>query len=318
MSARQLAAESDLPAPWSLRPVRGAAASSGTALGVAAALVAATIWGGALAMTRLGVAPGGALDPHDITMLRFLGPAFVLLPVLLRAAPRLRGLGVGTLLALLAGGGAPFVLVAGMGLRTAQAAEAGALLPGTVPLCVALLSAVALGERFGPVRLLGLALISLSVALVAGPSLLLAGAEESWGGHLLLLGAAMLAAGYTVALRRAGLGAWEAAALVSVGSVLAFGPVYLLALEPQLLAAPWHEVALQATCQGVVSGLLAPVAFAVAIGRLGAARAAAFGGLSPAAATLIGVPLLGEAPDVATAAAVVIAGLGVVLVCRRR
>uniref|UniRef100_UPI0038CBFE62 hypothetical protein n=1 Tax=Falsiroseomonas oryzae TaxID=2766473 RepID=UPI0038CBFE62 len=61
------------------------------ALGVAAALGAATIWGGALAMTRVGVAEASAaLGPHDMVLLRFLAPAALLLPVALRVLPRLR------------------------------------------------------------------------------------------------------------------------------------------------------------------------------------------------------------------------------------
>ncbi|MGK7867967.1 EamA family transporter [Falsiroseomonas sp. E2-1-a20] len=287
---------------------------SGVPLGIAAAVAAATIWGGALAMTRLGVSGAGTLAAHDIAMLRFVGPALVLLPVLLRALPKLRAAGAWPLLLLLAGGGAPFVLVAGHGLRVAEAAEAGALLPGTAPLCVAVVAAL-LGERFGRLRLLGLALIGFAIVAVAGPALA-EGAAEARGGHALLLAAAMLAAAYTLALRRAGLSAWEATAFVSVASVVTLGPIYLLVLEPGIAGASWREIAVQATYQGGVSGVIAPVAFATAVTRLGAVRAAAFGGLSPVAAALIGFVLLGEMPGPATALALLAASLGVVLVSR--
>ena len=65
-----------------------------------------------------------------------------------------------------------------------------------------------------------------------------------------------------------------------------------IALGETLLAAPWREVAEQALYQSLASGLIAPAAFAIAVARLGGAQAAAFGSLSPAAATLTGIVLL--------------------------
>lgn len=285
-----------------------------SSLGVAAGLAAASIWGGALAVTRLGVSGEAPLAPADIAMLRFSGPALLLLPVLCRAWPRLRQVAPWQLAMLLAGGGAPFVLVAGSGLGIAGAAEAGALLPGTVPLCVALVSAL-LGERFGALRLAGLAMIGIAVAAVVGPSLG-AGGNDQWPGYLLLLGAALLASGYTIALRRSGLGPWEAAAFVSAGSVLCLAPFHVLAAGPGTPSMGWQGIAMQAAFQGLASGILAPVAFAMAVRRLGAAQAAAFGSLSPGAACAGGFALLGEVPDAATTLAVIASGLGVALVTR--
>lgn len=281
-------------------------------LGVAAGLAASAIWGGALAVTRLGVAGEAPLAPADIALLRFTGPAVILLPVLVRAWPRLRRVAGWQLLVLLIGGGAPFVLVAGTGLTIAGAAEAGTLLPGTVPLCVALLSGL-LGERLGGLRIGGLVIIGVAVVAVITPGVLAGGAGR-WPGYALLLGAAVLAAGYTIALRRSGLGPWEAAAFVSVGSLFGLALLGVAALPPGVLAAPLREVATQAAFQGVASGVLAPVAFAAAVRRLGASQAAAFGSLSPGAACLSGFLLLGEVPDALTALAVIASGIGVVLV----
>ncbi len=283
-----------------------------SSLGILAGFSASAIWGGALAVTRLGVSGDAPLTPTDIAMLRFAGPAAILLPVLIRAWPRLRRVAAWQLLMLLAGGGAPFVLAAGSGLAIAGAAEAGALLPGTVPLCVALVSGF-LGERFGGARIAGLVIIGAAVAAVVAPAIV-TGAEGRWPGYLLLLGAALLGAGYTIALRRSGLGPWEAAAFVSAGSVLSIGPAYLLSMGSGMPMAPFPEVMAQAAFQGMASGVLAPVAFAAAVRRLGASQAAAFGSLSPGMACIAGFALLGEVPDTLTAAAVVASGIGVVLV----
>ena len=283
-------------------------------LGIAAGLSASAIWGGALAVTRLGVSGDAPLGPADIAMLRFAGPALLLLPVLRKAWPRLRGLPAWQPALLLAGGGAPFVLVAGNGLSIAGAAEAGALLPGTVPLCVALVSAL-LGERFGVQRFAGLVMIGGAVAAVLAPAVL-DGADGRWPGYVLLLIAALLSAGYTIALRRSGIGPWEAASFVSLGSVLMLGVVCLLVAKPRMFGAPLDFVLVQAGFQGLASGILAPVAFAAAVRRLGASQAAAFGSLSPGAACLGGFALLGEVPDMLTTTAVLASALGVALVTR--
>lgn len=283
--------------------------------GIAAGLAAAAIWGGALAVTRFGVSGEAPLSPADIAMLRFTGPALLLLPVLRHAWPRLRRVPVALLALLLLGGGAPFVVIAGSGLGIAGVAEAGTLLPGAMPLCVALVS-WALGERMGAGRLAGLAMIGAAVAAVVLPSIG-AGMGSQGAGHGLLLVAAWLAAGYTIALRRSGLGPWEAAAFVSAGSVVVFGPFYAVAMEPGLAAASWGAIAVQAGFQGMASGILAPVAFAAAVRRLGAARAAAFGSLSPGAACLAGFALLGEVPTITAAMSILASGLGIALMSRR-
>ncbi|WP_372620643.1 EamA family transporter [Falsiroseomonas sp.] len=287
------------------------------AIGLVAGLAAATIWGATLAMTRLGVADAAtSLGPHDLVLLRFIGPAALLLPVVLRVLPRLCRADLPHLLVLFAGGGAPFVLLAGAGMQEASAADAGALLPGSMPLWVAAVSLLA-GQRglaaFSACQRLGFALMALAVALVAGPALL---EGTGWRGPALLIAASWLAALYTLALRRAGLTALEATALVSLGSVLGFAPLYLLAMEPGIGGAAWAEIALHTVWQGGLSGLLAPMAFAVAVAKLGAARAAAFGALSPATAALFGLVLLGEMPEPIVAAGLVAAGLGVALATR--
>ena len=93
-------------------------------------------------------------------------------------------------------------------------------------------------------------------------------------------------------------------------------PFFLLAPEPRLLDAPLDSVLVQAGFQGLASGVLAPVAFAAAVRRLGPSHAAAFGSLSPGAACLGGFTLLGEVPDGLTLGAVLASAVGVVLVSR--
>lgn len=101
---------------------------------------------------------------------------------------------------------------------------------------------------------------------------------------------------------------------VSAASSASLVPVYLAGLQGNLFSAPWHDIAVHGLYQRLASGLLAPAAFAIAVARLGGAQAAAFGSLSPAAATLTGIVLLGEVPGAASLFAVAASGVGVALV----
>ena len=311
MNATVLTAQRHVAAPMAHGTGGAREPSAGLPLGIAAAVTSAAIWGTALTMTRLGVSGNATFGPGDIAMMRFFGPAVVLLPVLWRAWPRLVRTSPLLLLLMLGGGGVPFVLVAGTGLQSSATAEAGALLPGTIPLCVVALS-TAMGEPLDRQRLGGLGLIVAAVMVIAGPAIV-AGDVKAWGGHALLLAAAMLSAGYTIALRRTSLGALEAAAFVSSSSIVVFGPIYWLTMQPRVFTSLSFDLLLQAAYQGTIPGLLAPVAFAIAVSRLGAPGAAAFGGLSPAAAALFGGLVLAEMPDVVTLLGVVVAGVGAVV-----
>lgn len=280
-------------------------------LGLGAGLATALIWGGWVVTTRLGVTT--SLAPADVCFLRYLIPALVLAPVLRRRGLAWDRLGLGGSLLLAAGAGAPFFLVSSAGMRFAPAAHVGALLPDTMPLFVALFSVLFLGEQLGRRRLAGFALILLGVAAIGGIGLITDAASGAWRGHLLFLTAAAMWAGFTLALRRAGLDAWHAAALVSSYSLVGFAPIYLLALEPRLLVVPWPEVALQAGIQGVLSGLVGLATYGIAVARLGASRAAAIGALTPVIATLIAIPVLGEIPNLPTVIGIAGVSLGVVL-----
>jgi drug/metabolite transporter (DMT)-like permease len=74
-----------------------------------------------------------------------------------------------------------------------------------------------------------------------------------------------------------------------------------------------HEIVFQAVLQGVLSGIVALIAFTTGIERLGASKGAAFVALVPVVATLLAIPILGEWPDLASVVGVVATSLGVLL-----
>jgi drug/metabolite transporter (DMT)-like permease len=279
------------------------------AVGWLAALATVAIWAVWMIGTRHAVTH--TLDPAAIGILRFGLPALALAPVWWRLGLKPKGLRWPLLLALM-GAGAPFFLVVATGMRFAPAAEIGPLLPGTMPLFVALLGWALFGERFGRLRGIGYALIVLGIVAIGGHGLL-ALDGGAWRGHLLLLAGALLWAVYTHAYRRSGLSPVEAAALIAGWSVLlllpAGGPALMRGIGQGLAA----DVLIQAFLQGGLSGLAAMLLNGLAIDRLGASRAAAVSPLGPVLATLLAVPLLGEVPGAVALVGLVSAAAGVAL-----
>ncbi len=283
--------------------------ASSRALGYAAVISAVTIWGAWVALTRYAVI--GSLTPAAVTLLRVGIPAILLAPVLFRTGLWPKGKTLPFLFCIL-GAGAPFLLVIGNGMRFAPTADVGPLVPGTMPLIVALLSVVLFGEKLGWARALGFALCLAGVLTIAGRSVMTSSGDTSFG-HLLLVTAAICWACYTVAFRLVGVTAIEMAALISFWSAVAMLPFGLPPLLEAFNKGAHGDIAVQAVIQGIGSGLVALVLYNIGIARLGASRAAAFVALVPALATLIAVPLLKEIPDAASIFGVVTTGAGVLL-----
>lgn len=280
---------------------------SGTAIGIAAALGAVGIWAGWIVATHHAV--GHAVDPAALGLLRFAIPALVFAPVWWRTGLKPKGISWPMFAALL-GFGAPFFLLAGIAMQFAPAPDVSPLLSGAMPLIVALY-AMWNGETFGAARKLGLALIALGIVAIVGFSAL--AGTGAWRGHLLLLGAAGSWAVYTLAFKRSGLTAIEAAAFVAVWSTILLAPLGLPALVSVVKAGHTAELVMQATVQGVLSGVIAIVLYGVAITRLGATRGAALTALVPVIAAALSVPLLGVWPALGTAVAIVATTFGVML-----
>ncbi|MGQ3128001.1 DMT family transporter [Variovorax sp.] len=245
--------------------------------GVLAALATALIGSGWQIASRHGVTT--SLGPLELAVLRYAIPALVLLPVAWASRAVLCSLPARQGLLLVLGGGLPFGLVVMAGAQWAPAAHMGVFVAGSVPLFTALGGWWLDGERPARSRCLGLALMAagLAVSGLGG----LAAAASAWRGDLLFLLAALLWSGYTLALRRSGLTAWQGAAAINLGSTLLLLPLLWFAGAPKLLSAPLREVALQAVGQGLFAGLLGLALYGLAVARLGAARASLSGALVP-------------------------------------
>jgi drug/metabolite transporter (DMT)-like permease len=235
-----------------------------------------------------------------------------MLPLLLRSGAAYRRAGWLKCAIMICGSGAPFFLVCSQGMLLAPAAHVGVMLPGVMPMFVALFSLVLFSERYSAPRLAGYALVLAGVLALGGASLFEAGLGD-WRGHVLLLASAASWACFTLAFKRSGLTAWQAAALINTVSVVIMVGVNSFQDNPPLWSLPWQTLAIQGFAQGILSGLLALAAYTYAVGVLGASKASAFVSLTPAFTAVIAAMTLGERLDGITIGAVVMVGSGVAL-----
>jgi len=280
----------------------------GLAAGFATALIGASwqVISRSAAVTPLG--------PVELAVLRYLIPAVLLSPVLLRIGLLPSGVPRRTLAVLVLGSGLPFGLLAFAGSRLAPAAHMGVLMAATGPLITAALLWGIERRRVARTQAVGLALIALGVALIAGQSLRAGAGLATLAGDALFLLAATVWSLYGIAFRGSGLTPWQGAALVSGWSALLVLPCVALFGAPGLAAIAAPALALQAAWQGVVAGVFGIVTYTAAVRHLGPAGAAGFGALVPVLAAVGGWLLLNEPVGIVTAVAAAVAALGVAIV----
>jgi len=288
--------------------------SSNYLKGAAFGVAAGSIWASWSVITRLAVTT--SLDAWDIAALRFGVAGLLLSPVVVwrgLARDRLGWLGLAVIVA---GLGAPYALVAAGGLHFAPASDQGALNPGCMPLFVALIAAIILGEKLSTTRKLGLSLILAgAVVMVAwhASARSMAGSASRSIGDALFLCAAFLTACGTVVMRQARLDPVHAAALVSTGSLVIYLPLYLALHRTRLAQLPLAEITIQAMFQGILVTIVSLLLYGRAVAILGASGGAAFGALVPALSALFAIPLLGERPTETDWLAIVLISAGVYL-----
>jgi drug/metabolite transporter (DMT)-like permease len=278
-------------------------------IGYAALAITIVIWSAWIVYTRLGMRQ--AMPISVLILVRMIVPAVLLLPVVMRSG--IFGGGRSTVPVLLTlSAGIPHILLSAIGLSHAPSSDYAALVPGTMPVFVAVLAAVFFSEKLGWLRAFGLAFSFLGVMAITWQSFGAANADANFG-HLIFLTAGLNYAIFTLAFRRSGFTPVEGAAFVSFWSCLMILPFGLMPAVEYLRAGHTSEIIFQAVMQGFLSNLVALVTYSEGVRRLGASKAAAFAALVPVMATLFAIPVLGEWPDVWGVVGVVLASLGVLL-----
>lgn len=258
--------------------------------GVAFGLLAALIWGGYVTITQCGISMG--LTPFDLAALRYGTAGFLMLPWLLRNSPRnLAGVGWPKAIFLAVMAGPAFVLVGSTGFLYAPLAHGALFQLGSLTLLGILLSAFLVGEAIGRQRAVGMAVVMVGLAVMAGPELLSGGTSALLGDLMFICAGAMWAL-FTVLQRRWHIDPVAATAAVSVISAAVYVPVFLVGHgASNLLAIPGWVLGLQIVVAGLLSGVVALFAFSRAAEYLGPGRASLFPALAPAIAILLGIPI---------------------------
>jgi drug/metabolite transporter (DMT)-like permease len=288
--------------------------SASALVGVVAMVVTLTMWSAfALSIRAMG---HSVLTPMDMALARFVTPLVVLAPFIPSRWQALRRVRLGPALLITVGAGLPFFLLAEAGAARTSAAYIGSFIPGGAPIFVALAYLAFAGRAVSGASLTGLGLILCGALALIAPDLLAArpGAGE---GAILLLGAGALWAAYTIGLREAGLDPIGAAVLLCAPSAAAALAAVGLGWAPShMIDEPAASLAGFIAIQGLGVGVVASLAYVQAIRRLGPARSAAIGALSPALTALAATPLLGENLTAPVAIGVALVTAGVMLAQR--
>lgn len=284
-------------------------------LAVAAGLAAMLLYAGQFVFSRWSIQR--TLSLWDLAALRFAVAGLLLLPVVLRhGLTGAAGVGWRRSLVLTLTAGGPYTLIMFAGLSLAPAGHGAVIIPGATPVVSTLLVWLWLGDRPGPARLAGLALIIAGLVLVSWPGIAGVGAERTWPGDVLFLVAGVLWGLFTVLARR-----WQVDPLRATAMVwtlaLAYVPVYVLVAGGRLLQAPRGEVVFQAVYQGVGVAILALALYSWSIRVLGASYASLFMPLVPVLGMLLAVPVLGEIPAWIQLAGVLAVSAGMALAAGR-
>lgn len=232
------------------------------------------------------------LTAADIVGLRFLGAAFVFLPVLwMTGTAKLRALGWRKAVPLAILTGLPYPLIINQGLAYAPASHAAALSPASILFFSFVFSRIVFKDKVSRARMVGI------LAVIAGLLLFVfhagAVAGDTLRGDLLFAGSGIMFAVYAVLVRL-----WSLEAVTTTIAVVLFSclPLPLLhALAPSGMAtASMTEIATQLVIQGFLAGAVAVVLYTYVVRQLGPQQASLFMPCIPVSTAVAGMAVLGE------------------------
>lgn len=286
--------------------------------GIGLGVVCALIWGVQAVVSRRSVIDG--LSAADVTILRFVVASLVLLPVALGVRPVVVGeLGWRRALVLTLLAGAPYTLILVGGAAFAPALHNAVITPGLIPVMAVLLGLLVLGQRPGPMKVLGIALILAGIPVFSWDALTGMPAREGvWRGDLLFAFSSVMWAYFGLLAGRWNVRAVAATASIAILSLLGT-PLWAMLVPMRLWGASLAAILLQAVYQGLLVGVVATFLYMRVVMLLGSVRAALFLPLVPIVTALTGAILLGENPSASELAGMllVVAGMALALASRR-
>ena len=275
-------------------------------------LGAVLIWGSSLAFARAGMSQG--LAAMDFALFRYGSAGIVMLPWLLLHQPRtLAGVGWPRGMALATLVGPLFILLGAGGYAYTPLAHGAVIQPAFAMMGTTVLAAWVLHDRPPRARLLGIAVMVMGLAVIAGPGLFEGGSQAPMGDAMFAF-AGLLWASFTVLTNLWRVKALPATAALSAVSALFIIPVYLLTQDlGRITSLPLGDLLTQVVIQGVLAGVVAVVWFTRAAELIGAAGAGIFPALVPAATILIGIPVTGEWPTTSQWTGLMLVSIGLLM-----
>ena len=244
---------------------------------------------------------------------RYVVAGLFLLPFLIRwDLPSLAGIGWRRAIVLTITGGPVFAILQTGGYAFAPLAHGAVIAPSTVTILSTLAAGLLLGERLARAHLMGAALVLAGVVLIGWHGLATSSSGgQSWIGDLLFFASSVLWATFTVLVRFWKLDAIKVTAVVGVLSMIVCTPGYFWYRGFEHLSRlPLGDLVLQGVIQGLVQAVITIMAYSRAIAILGVSRAVLFPAIVPAVSILIGIPLIGELPNAAQIAGLLLVSVG--------
>ena len=255
-----------------------------------AVLATICIWTGFILVSRAG--GKGVLTGWDVAALRFGVGALIAVCFLPRVSlPPLKVIALFSLF-----GGIGYAVTVYSAFRLAPAAHAAVLMPGALPFETAVIAWLWLRQAPSRAQRVALGLVFAGIVLTAADTLS-HGAQitglQLLGDALFLCGSSAWAT-FTLLLRRYPVQPLAATVATTLGSAVAYLPLWWLFLPSTLGQAPLAEILMQAVYQGVLVVFVAMLLYALAVRRLGPQSVALLMAVVPGLSALAAVPLLGE------------------------
>jgi len=283
------------------------------------AITAVLIWSGFILVSRQGGL--SALTAYDVIAIRYLTCAAVLAPIwfwlkpfkLLQPKLVISSL-IGALL---------YALFAFNGFQTTPASHTAILLPGLLPVLVAVFSAGLLKERLQWKRLTGIAVISFGIALLFFQQVT---SNQLTLGHAWVIMAGVFWALYSVLLTRWKINPWQATASLAIITCVIYLPVYILFLPKTIgpdtfiqLLNGTHiaqselatEILRQAIYQGILATIIQMLCYVQAVKLIGPSNMGSMMAIVPIIAGLGAVVIFDEAFNSVLLITLILVSLGV-------
>lgn len=278
--------------------------------GYLAMTVVLMIWSGfSLTVRAIGASP---LTVADVALIRFFVPLILLAPMIPSRLKQIKAVRPSNVLFVLLGG-IPFLFLASWGAKTTPTAYVGTILASTPPFFVALLSYAIYRHKVSLRQVFTLTLI------LAGIITMIVDRADEFSngipyGVFYLLSAALVWAGYTMGLKRAGLNSITVAIILSYLSFfITLALIYFELVPSNLGSFSLNEALPFIVVQGLGVGVLATIGFSYAVSQLGSERSSIIGSVSPGLTALLAVAIFDEPLSIAILCGIGLTMVGVIL-----